>query len=939
MLLKTSGKSSRWDLGTGGSQFELRALSVSGEDQLDLSQLFAGAGEAAHALAASYETSMVVLSYLISALAGFAFLRLVARIAELGDGQVRYLWLGGGALTMGLGVWAMHFVGMLAYRLPIPVTYDALVTAVSAVPAVLASAVAIHVVARPTITMPRLLVGGASMGAGIGIMHYTGMAAMRFDAFVRYDPALFATSIVVAVALAILALQVTFWSKRRSAANPTLGPEILGALIMGLAVSGMHYTAMTSTLCIPRAAGGRGVLGLDPTVFAFMTAGVATLVLLLAIFAVIFDRRLNLEIGKGLQAAARAQRLDQQVLDAIETMPDGLAIFDKDDRFVRCNSHFRETFSKSGVPLEAGIPFEQIIRSRSDVLWSKEKSDAREQRVAEILRMHRAPDASHISATPDGCWSLTRFRRTADGGTVMVMTDISALKQAEELLRLREHRLALIMDNVADALITIRAGGVIESFNRSAEGIFGYAAADVIGKDFGLLLLPEFEQTDLLRRLRRGEGSLIEKGPVEVVGRHKDGRTIHIELAITRAEEGGKAVFIGALRDTTERKAIQAQLQQAQKMEAVGQLTGGIAHDFNNLLGVVIGNLDLLKERFPARCEEQSLVDAALDSALRGADLNIRLLAFSRRQSLQPERIDVNSVVNGMRDLLQRAIGERIVITMSCGTDVWPVEADLAQLESAVVNLAVNARDAMPDGGKLTIETQNMVIDSCHQETHPGCEIGEYVCVTVSDSGVGMTPDVQARAFEPFFTTKPVGKGSGLGLSMVFGFLKQSNGFVNIYSEVGRGTVVRLYLPRTDKPIEVTDMQEPEGRAPTGHERILLVEDNRAMGRIILRQLEELGYQVTEAADAQQAITILERGTPFDLLFTDVVMPGELDGIGLVERARGMRRGLKFLLASGFTARTAELSAKSEVPLPARLLAKPFRKFHLAQAVRQALDE
>ncbi|MGE4064289.1 MAG: PAS domain S-box protein [Rhodospirillaceae bacterium] len=626
------------------------------------------------------------------------------------------------------------------------------------------------------------------------------------------------------------------------------------------------------------------------------------------------------------------------MIDAIETMPDGLAIFDKDDRFVRCNSHFRETFTGNTVALEPGTTFEAIIRGRTQFLWPKDSVEAQEERVRELLRQHRAQDAPLVSSTPNGKWTLTRTRRTADGGTVMVVTDITGVKQAEELLRRRENRLALIMDNVADALITIGPGGTIASFNRSAEQIFGYTSAEVIGQRFVSLFIDEEggpQQGELARYILRGESAVVEKGPLEVVGRHKNGRPINIELVMTRAEEGGKAVLIGALRDTTERKAIQAQLQQAQKMEAVGQLTGGIAHDFNNLLGVVIGNLDLLKERVVGRSDEASLVDAALDSALRGADLNLRLLAFSRRQSLQPERIDVNDVVRGMRDLLQRAIGERIVISISPGRGIWPVEVDLAQLESAIVNLAVNARDAMPEGGNLTIETHNMIVDADHIESHPGGEIGEYVCITVSDTGSGMSPEVQARAFEPFFTTKPVGKGSGLGLSMVFGFMKQSNGFVNIYSEVDRGTVVRLYLPRTDQPVQVSELQQVEAGAPTGNERILLVEDNRAMGRVVMRQLEELGYQVTEAADANQALSILERGTPIDLLLTDVVMPGELDGIGLAHKVLGMRSGIKVLLASGFTARTDLAST----PLPGRLLAKPFRKFHLAQAVRQALDE
>jgi signal transduction histidine kinase len=404
----------------------------------------------------------------------------------------------------------------------------------------------------------------------------------------------------------------------------------------------------------------------------------------------------------------------------------------------------------------------------------------------------------------------------------------------------------------------------------------------------------------------------------------------------------GGVVFDRRLsQEIVRRRRAQAQFEQAQKMEAMGQLTGGLAHDLNNLLGIIIGNLDLLKETLPKSSEDQELVDAALESALRGADLNRRLLAFARRQPLQPERTDLADVLAGMTELLNGATGERVTIRMETPGRVWPVKIDPAQLEAAVINLAVNARDAMPDGGTLAIEMRNAVIDDDYVARHPYAKAGEYVSLSVSDSGTGMSPEVQARAFEPFFTTKPVGKGSGLGLSMVLGFAQQSGGHVTIYSEPGRGTTVRLYLPRLRESEPVTQAPSNEDTVPsappTGSEIVLVVEDNEAMGEIATRQLTELGYRVVEARNAAEALKIIESKTPIDVMFTDIVMPGALDGIALTREAKRHRPELKVLLTSGFAGENAGRNERSS--LPARLLSKPYRKHELAQSMRQALDE
>jgi PAS domain S-box-containing protein len=380
-------------------------------------------------------------------------------------------------------------------------------------------------------------------------------------------------------------------------------------------------------------------------------------------------------------------------------------------------------------------------------------------------------------------------------------------------------------------------------------------------------------------------------------------------------------------------------LRQAQKMEAVGQLTGGIAHDFNNLLQIVIGNLEALQRHLPPDSGRLNrAAQSAMAGARRAAALTQRLLAFSRRQPLDPKPLDIHTLVNGMSDLLQRTLGETIQIETVRGAGVWRVEVDPNELESAIVNLAINARDAMPEGGLLTIETANVFVDEVYASAHAEVIPGQYVVLCVTDTGTGMDAATISQAFEPFFTTKPVGKGTGLGLSQIYGFVKQSGGHVKIYSEPGEGTTVKLYLPRWIGVASTIIPQHEEAAVPEGDaaEAILVVEDDDEVRTYSVESLRELGYRVFEAHDGPTALRMLDRHPKVDLLFTDVVLPGGMTGAQVAARARALRPDLKVLFTTGY-ARNAIIH-HGRLDKGVQLITKPFGFVDLAAKIRDVLD-
>jgi PAS domain S-box-containing protein len=379
-------------------------------------------------------------------------------------------------------------------------------------------------------------------------------------------------------------------------------------------------------------------------------------------------------------------------------------------------------------------------------------------------------------------------------------------------------------------------------------------------------------------------------------------------------------------------------LRQSQKMEAVGQLTGGIAHDFNNLLQVIIGNLDTLTRTIPP--ESARLLRAAtnaMNGARRAAALTQRLLAFARRQPLDPKPIAVNGLVTGLSELIHRTLGETVAVETVLAAGLWQVEADPNELEAAILNLAVNARDAMPGGGKLTIETSNSHIDEAYAAAHAEVVAGQYVAIAVSDTGAGMDETTVAQAFEPFFTTKPVGKGTGLGLSQVYGFVKQSGGHVKIYSELGQGTTVKLYLPRLTAAVApVAAAEEPAAPEAASEETVLVLEDDDDVRTYSVEILRELGYRVLEAHDGPSALRLLERSSRIDLLFSDVVLPGGMTGAQVAQEARAFRPDLKVLFTTGY-ARNAIIH-HGRLDKGVQLITKPFSSSELAVKVRDVLD-
>ncbi|MCK1652453.1 PAS domain S-box protein [Bradyrhizobium sp. 149] len=516
-------------------------------------------------------------------------------------------------------------------------------------------------------------------------------------------------------------------------------------------------------------------------------------------------------------------------------------------------------------------------------------------------------------------------------GASKIAHDITEEKQSREKLRREVEERQRIFETSQDLILVTDSFGNFVQVSPSVKTILGLSPDDMIGHSATEFIHPDdLERTrNEMRAARRGA----VKRSFEARYYHYDGHEVTLNWMGTWSEPVKRHFFIG--RDLTEKQAAEAQFRHVQKMDSIGQLTGGVAHDFNNVLTVITGTIGILADAVADRPELAAITKLIDDAAERGAQLTKHLLAFARKQPLQPREIDVNALTLEAAKLLHPTLGEQITIMPQLTEDAWPALVDPGQLSTAILNLALNARDAMPDGGTLVLETRNIFLDDGYASMNPDVVAGNYVMIAVSDTGSGIPPELIDRVFDPFFTTKEVGKGTGLGLSMVFGFVKQSGGHIKIYSEEGHGTSVKIYLPRSSG-VQETEFEALQN-APIagGDEKILIVEDDALVRQYVVTQIKSLGYTALEAANAAEALTIIDADKDIDLLFTDVIMPGNMNGRQLADEAARRRPELKTLFTSGYTENAIVHHGRLDSGV--LLLAKPYRKSELAKMLRTAL--
>ncbi len=638
----------------------------------------------------------------------------------------------------------------------------------------------------------------------------------------------------------------------------------------------------------------------------------------------------------------------------IDSAEDAIIAIDQEQKIVLFNKGAEQMFGYTaqeikGQPLSILLP--SAIRHAHNEYVAQFRLDAvSTKRMAERGKVFgRRKDGAQFPAEasisklcmPEGRLMAAIVRNVAERKHLEERVKETALErvQLETELETGAHEraveLAAVLDGVPDAMVTTDSSQRIQSVNSALTRIFGYTVDDLIGQSAAMLYPADTDREAVANAWSDWE-TQESKTSVIVNCQRKDGTVFSAIVLgnVVRSASGNIVKRIGLIRDITDQLTRERALQQAQKMETVGELAGGVAHDFNNLLTVIVGNLELLEPELSDGKAREAL-DRIQRAAANGANLTQRLLAFSRQQQLDPKRVEINHLVIRTSELLRRSIGEHITLAVTLAPDLWPVLADPAQIESTLTNLAINARDVMPNGGNLMIETQNVRIDSEHGPVSIELKPGQYVALSITDTGAGIPPEIRSRIFEPFFTTKEKGGGTGLGLAMVFGFAKQSGGHITVSSEVGQGTTFTLYLPRASDREQVATQQK-SGTAPgqplSG--LVLLVEDDEGIRQLNMIRLQRLGFDVVEAENGAVALDLLRAGLRPNIIFSDVVMPGGVSGQALCEQAKALDPSIRILLTSGYSEEMVNAGAPDA---SYKLLRKPYKISELADALREVL--
>lgn len=1018
----------------------------------------------------SYDAFFVALSVVVAVLTAFAALDLAGRVrtvhADSGPTGVRWILVGGSVL--GLGMWSMHFIGMRAVDLPVPIAYNASLMMLSAVVAIILSLLALMVFNRPELGVGTVVPGGLLMGAAIAGMHYIAMASLRVEASLRYTTSVVIVSILFGIAASLAALWLA--SRFRSGVtNKGILLKISSAVVLGAAISGTHYIGMAAAHFYPGRTGEHSVRYIlaSGEMDEVVVAG-AILIIVLALIGAVFDR--NVQAGR----AVLTRQLAQQTIELKTSERQYRLLFDDNPSPMWVYSGSTGAFlavNEAAIRRYGYSRAEFLSLTRHDL---RVQPEPRESAAADSVGADPARDGQHRKkngSVIDVSVSSRAIIFDGQEACIALILDVTNPKRAEEALRQSEQRMRMILDNALDAVITMGPSGIISDWNAQAEKMFGWSRAEALGQRMSATIFPERyrKQHDrgLKKFLETGVGPVFNKR-IEISALRRDGIEFPVELAISPAKVGeewtfsafirdltgrveaeralhaserrlvqileavplgilvsddnGQIVFanadgqktlgggvvpntgvgrlaevyktyvagteqlyptermplVRALRgeasavddmelhhgdqvvslsvkgapivdaegkivaavvafiDTTERKSLEAQVRQASKMEAVGQLAGGVAHDFNNLLTVIMSYGSMLLDRLPPDdCNREDVQEIAA-AADRAAALTRQLLAFSRKQVMQPQVIDINAVVVDVESMLRRIIGEDIELQTSLDPSVAPINADPGQLQQVLMNLVVNARDAMPAGGRLQISTSNSRLSVESAAGALRAVDGDYVVLTVSDTGTGMTTEVQRRLFDPFFTTKDQGRGTGLGLSTVYGIVKQSGGEIFVHSELGEGSSFNVYFPRLTATSEHRMPVAKELEVRGGLETVLLVEDDANVRSLATRVLTGYGYKVLVASGGVEALAIAsDPSTLIDVVLTDVVMPG-INGRALLEQLVAFRPGVASLLMSGYT--DDEVLRRGVMQGEAVFLQKPFTPEHLARKVRLALD-